>query len=214
MAKDDKDDGYKEGVDFEWVKAKNGNYKTRRFFSKAEKEERKKPKAEKKPETKKKAESKSAVRTSPRPVPRSRATFDIEVSKLPPLRDSEYKSSGRGDGRAEVIRRRGDAALARVAAGEGKKPEGREAFGVPVSNPNREMALERRRRDREERRKAESEGGRTSVLGRVIDRIFSDKDGDEKKKRDRRGRVVGMAKGGMVKANCGASMKPTQGKKK
>jgi len=46
MAKDD-DDGYKEGVDFEWVQGnddENSGFKTRRFFTKAEKKAMKNPK--------------------------------------------------------------------------------------------------------------------------------------------------------------------------
>jgi len=48
MAKDD-DDGYKEGVDFEWVQGnddENSGFKTRRFFTKAEKKARNAPKVE------------------------------------------------------------------------------------------------------------------------------------------------------------------------
>jgi hypothetical protein len=48
MAKDD-DDKYKEGVDFEWVQGnddENSGFKTRRFFTKAEKKARNAPKVE------------------------------------------------------------------------------------------------------------------------------------------------------------------------
>lgn len=64
MARDE--DNYKAGVDFEWVTAKNGNYKTRRFFTKAEKEAMKAPKAEPKPASKP-AAKKTTPTSSPRP---------------------------------------------------------------------------------------------------------------------------------------------------
>ena len=65
MARDD-DDKYKAGVDFEWVTAKNSNYKTRRFFTKAEKEAMKAPKKESKPASKPASKS-AAPTTSIRP---------------------------------------------------------------------------------------------------------------------------------------------------
>jgi hypothetical protein len=65
MARDD-DDNYKAGIDFEWVTAKNSNYKTRRFFTKAEKEAMKAPKKESKPASKPASKS-AAPTTSIRP---------------------------------------------------------------------------------------------------------------------------------------------------
>jgi hypothetical protein len=60
MAKDD-DDKYKEGVDFEWVQGnndENSGFKTRRFFTKAEKKARSEPKVEAPKAVKKKTQLK------------------------------------------------------------------------------------------------------------------------------------------------------------
>jgi len=72
MARDEDGDRYKEGVDFEWVKAKGSNYRTRRFFSKAEKRARaeKKKTADAATDNKPTGSTKSAPETSPRPKPR------------------------------------------------------------------------------------------------------------------------------------------------
>ena len=64
------DDNYKEGVDFEWVLMKNqpkgGTNKTRRFFTKAEKDAMKAPKADAKPKA-------ADTKTSPKPKARPKA---------------------------------------------------------------------------------------------------------------------------------------------
>lgn len=107
MARDDnnKPDRYKEGVDFEWVQGKNGNYKTRRFFTKAEKAERasggKKKKAEAdKPSTKKS----SAPESSPRPRPRPSRTS--ETSPKPRPERTTKKSDTSTSDKRETERRR------------------------------------------------------------------------------------------------------------
>lgn len=74
----------KEGVDFEWVKSPNSNAKTRRFFSKAEKAERAKPKA-----AAPKAEA-------PKAKPKAKA-MDTTRPKA--------RQKGRGDGMIEATRR-------------------------------------------------------------------------------------------------------------
>jgi hypothetical protein len=72
MAQDD--DKYKEGVDFEWVQGnndENSGFKTRRFFTKAEKKARSEPKVEA-PKAKKKKPLKGIT------------TEKITTTKLPP----------------------------------------------------------------------------------------------------------------------------------
>jgi hypothetical protein len=74
MAKDD-DDKYKEGVDFEWVQGnndENSGFKTRRFFTKAEKKARNAPKVEAPKAVKKKPKLKGIT------------TEKITTTKLPP----------------------------------------------------------------------------------------------------------------------------------
>jgi len=80
MAQDD--DKYKEGVDFEWVQGnndENSGFKTRRFFTKAEKKERSlapktSPKPEARPKTGKKKKTDLKGITTPK----------ITTTKLPP----------------------------------------------------------------------------------------------------------------------------------
>lgn len=222
MAKDDKEDRYKEGVDFEWVKAKGSNYRTRRFFSKAEKRAR----AEKKNAAKATTDDKptgstrrstestaSTPKTSPRPKPR-------------PARPSPEMAAGKDKDRPRNSSRQGVMAhrstrdrLGNVPASAPETPSQRTAFGdVPISSPHRDEALSRREAEAEARAKARAEGGRESPLGRMIDRIFSgDRDTTTSGSSSRRASrsSQGMAKGGMVMTNkgkVGASMVPTQNK--
>lgn len=91
----DRDDKYKEGVDFEWVTAKGSNFKTRKFFTRAEKEARKAkpataPKA--KPKTE---ERKTTPAKTPRPAPRPTANRDeITMSVLPKTYQQATQESG------------------------------------------------------------------------------------------------------------------------
>lgn len=88
-----KEDKYKEGVDFEWVnsnaRTKDGGYvKTRKFFSRAEREARKNPKEEPKVETKsapKKAAKKEpkGLKSSLRPKTRPKAKVSYTSSEIP-----------------------------------------------------------------------------------------------------------------------------------
>jgi len=114
MAKED--DKYKEGVDFEWVLMKNqpkgGTNKTRRFFTKAEKEAMKAPK---------KAESKPAKSAPPKPASKpspvsgaSRSTAGKVVSKTNGVRP-EGKAAGMPAAKKGVDK--DTAAVAGAAAG-------------------------------------------------------------------------------------------------
>lgn len=108
---------YKEGKDFEWVPMRDkdgdivkdgrgGAVKTRRFFTKAEKEAMKsgdKPKP--KPKDKPKVSSSAPKSTSTRPQARR---TDIKALSNPPAVEERNLSStrgGRGDGVAEMARR-------------------------------------------------------------------------------------------------------------
>ena len=215
MAKDDNGERYKEGVDFEWVKAKGSNYKTRRFFSKAEKRAR----AEKKNAAKATTDDKptgstrrstestaSTPKTSPRPKPRP-------ARPSPEMAAGKDKDRPRNPSRQAVMARRSTRdRLGNVPTTAPKTPSQRTAFGnVPISNPNRDMALTRREEEAEARRAAAESGGRVSSIGRLIDKIFSG-EGETSTGSSSRKASRGMAKGGLVKSNCGASMKPTQNK--
>lgn len=127
---------YKEGVDFEWVSAKDskGNVvkdgkgnpvKTRRFFKKSEKDAMKnKPKEEAKPVTRAPKGDTKAATNAVRPTPGG-------PGKLPAT--NKPKSGGRGDGAKETERRRADA-----------KKEDKPKAGVPVLGVAAAAAASRR----------------------------------------------------------------------
>lgn len=116
---------YKEGVDFKWIPSTDSKGKavtdskgkpvmTRKFFTKAEKAAMKAPKATPKADTKK-----VAPKTTPKKVTEAAVTKDamagyrkgdVTTSKLSKV------GGGRGDGGAEVIRRRAEKALERVGS--------------------------------------------------------------------------------------------------
>ena len=110
---------YKEGKDFEWVPMKDkdgkvvkdgrgGAVKTRRFFTKAEKEAMKsggKPKA--KPKSKPKSSVSSSAPKSTTTKPQARRTDTKALSNPPAVEERNLSSTrgGRGDGVAEMARR-------------------------------------------------------------------------------------------------------------
>jgi len=222
MAKDDKEDRYKEGVDFEWVKAKGSNYRTRRFFSKAEKRARAEKKnaseatTDDKPTGSTKRSTESAPKTSSRP--KARPARSKTGTPQPEMAAGKDKDRPRSSSRQGVMARRSTRdRLGNVSAPAPETPSQRTAFGdVPISSPHRDEALSRRKAEAEARAKARAEGGRESPLGRMVDRIFGGKEPStgSSSRRDSRSNQ-GMAKGGMVMTNkgkVGASMVPTQNK--
>jgi len=87
MATDD-DDGYKEGVDFEWVQGnddENSGFKTRRFFTKAEKKARNAPKVE---------APKAAAPKKPAPKLKGITTPKITTKKIDQFVRPEGKPAG------------------------------------------------------------------------------------------------------------------------
>lgn len=136
MARDE--DNYKAGVDFEWVTAKNGNYKTRRFFTKAEKEAMKAPKKESKPASK--PASKTAPTTSIRPkskpadamkgyrkgdVTTSKITSDVVGGADKAIKRAEVQA------KAKKVKERADFSLGKTDKGQlGKYGS---ALGKPVA---------------------------------------------------------------------------------
>jgi len=233
MARDDKEDRYKEGVDFEWVKAKGSNYRTRRFFSKAEKRARaeKKETAKAATDDKPTGSTKSAPETSPRPKPRpkrkpepTRGPDDGSrggQTPNPPRRNPKSGASRSTEGK---VRPRlsasgsGTPSDPMTQTGSLKIPDRNSSGSVPTSNPHRALALQRREDERRARAEAEAQGGRVSPLGRMIDRVFGGRNETQvAKNKDRSSkRTGGLNKGGLVdttnKGKVGASMAPTQKK--
>lgn len=168
------EDRYKEGRDYEMVD--KGGYKTRRFFTKAEKEAMKAPKSEPKAKAKAKAPSKSsAPKTSPRPKAKPKKDAmegyrpgDVTMGPID-AKGKTYSGRGKSKGGATVKSERLQAKT--NAGGEISR---RDAYRLAKT-----LA----------RKAAKGNVGLPEI--------------EEKKKK-------GYAKGGMVKANCGASMKPTQ----
>lgn len=185
------EDRYKEGVDFEWVKADNSNYKTRKFFTKKEKAERAKPET-------KKDKPKAAPKSAPKAAPKK--DDKITTKKLPP------RTKG-GQDLVDMATK----AIDRADKVKGRKPK-----------------------KRPETKKDTKTGPKVDTSGPVVPPPVEDwgipkkyEVGDIKIIDGRRFKKTSNAfggtwapdykpmfrKGGLVKSNCGASMKPTQGKK-
>jgi hypothetical protein len=194
MPKDD--DGYKEGVDFKWVTNPNTNVKTRKFFTKAEKAEMA---AGKKADT----PTASTQGTKPKARPATTPKKDVissaraAINRSGPTRPQARPSSGSPAPTATSVTAPEVTETKLPASGAGATLKGytweeyragnnlgRLRAGVPMGLNRREFA---------ERAAAEA----------------APKPQTPARTRGQRG-ARGMAKGGMVKANCGASMKPTQ----
>ena len=119
---------YKEGVDFEWVDAKDskGNVvkdgrgkpvKTRRFFKKSEKDAMKSsPRPKARPDNK---SPKAAGKPVTKDAMKGYRAGDVTSSRIP------AKTGGRGDGGAEVVRRAADRALTNAKPEKEKRIPGR-----------------------------------------------------------------------------------------
>lgn len=221
MAKDENGERYKEGVDFEWVKAKGSNYKTRRFFSKAEKRARAekenaaKATTDDKPtgSTRRSTESTaSAPKTSPRPKPRP-ARNNTGTPKSPSGDGPAFENKGRGGNPMPQSTRGLESKMRQRSLREGKGFGSGSILLPPSATPTlRDKASQRREEEQRAREEARAAGGPESPLGRIIDKAFSADNQAAKNEERSSKRTGGMAKGGLVKANCGASMKPTQKK--
>lgn len=125
MARDD-DDNYKAGVDFEWVTAKGSNYKTRKFFTKAEKEAMKAPKKESKPASKpasKSAAPTTSIRPKSKPVDAMKGyrKGDVTTSRITSnVVDGADKAVKRAEiqAKAKKVRERADFSLGKTDKGQ------------------------------------------------------------------------------------------------
>lgn len=180
-------DRYKEGIDFEWVKADNGNYKTRRFFTKAEKEAKKAPKMTKeqvksetaKPVQKKKSKTSSAPTKSKRPPIKSDTVTLTKPKKIQGTLlddDKVVKAANKAINSTASTTKRSDDPLV---------PKAEPTLGKRFSYEEWKSMSKARRREL---------GLPLTTLGWQNQNMGKNK----------------YNKGGLVKANCGASMKPTQ----
>jgi len=97
MTKDNEGDKYVEGKDFKWVTAPGSNYKTRKFFTKAEKEAMKAPKkAEKAPAKKAPAKKTTAPETSPRPKAKPKGQLKVGPAPRSPKTMNNKGLTGAG----------------------------------------------------------------------------------------------------------------------
>ena len=208
-------DTAKEGVDFEWVTAKGSNYKTRRFFTAAEKKARTETKAAPKAEKKtRKSAPPAAKTTSPRPQPKP-----------------AKPAGGRGDGMREMVTRaidRGEreqkASREALSWGVGEEMksarEARRTRGMPAAGDMARKQVEAtpvKRTPSAGRTKLEQyqadRAARAAERKRKYEEEIRAMAGQMKTAKPRKYTAVpakGYAKGGIVKTNCGASMKPTQ----
>jgi hypothetical protein len=182
MPKDN--DGYKEGVDFKWVTNPNTNVKTRKFFTKAEKAEM---------AAGKKADAPTATSTrgpKPKARPAAKPKKDVVTSareaieRSGPTRPKSRPSSGNTRPKARPSSSATSDSIAAPEVTESKLPARSGGGSSEGKNRFQMSPMERLR----------------GFFGSIPKGGLSE--------RDRKPR--GMAKGGMVKANCGASMKPTQ----
>lgn len=239
-------DKYKEGIDFEWVKADNGNYKTRRFFTKAEKEAKKAPKMTKeqvksemtKPVQKKKPKpsSSSAPTKSKRPVGRKTPMENDlvvrlareAINKAGPKRNNEKRAED-AMGRLPSKEERTLAETRKVKPKETEKPEtvtlksGKEVkrgktlgelFGISKKREGAKKILAEKSAQENKPKVSRSQERKN-----YIDNFVANNSGMGSKAEVLRAaneswaqysKKSGYNKGGMVKSNCGASMKPTQ----
>lgn len=212
----------KEGVDFEWVKSDTSNAMVRRFFTKAEKKARKEGKA---PKAKgaKKASSKKDSPTRPRSAP-------PRTSKRPSTRPDKNKIPRRGDDKPIEVTRpekptrriRGEEGTAKYRTGPSSRPRNapKDSSSEKASTRPSEKASSPKRVPgraiveaiRNVGTGKETDAAKLASMTPAERRKYLAERGSEGRKTSRgRNRTrTGMAKGGMVKANCGASMKPTQ----
>jgi len=102
MARDN--DNYKAGVDFEWVTAKGSNYKTRKFFTKAEKEAMKAPKKESKAASKPaSAAPTKSIRPKAKPAAASKPTTGLTDSQRTSLREVGLTGVGLTDRQSKYM---------------------------------------------------------------------------------------------------------------
>lgn len=101
------EDKYKEGVDFKWVKGNDGksNFRTRKFFTKAEKEAMKAPKKVA-PVAKKTAPKKAAPTKKEAPVTKDAMKGyrkgDVTTSKIPKNTANESRGAARSSAKIRV----------------------------------------------------------------------------------------------------------------
>lgn len=187
---------YKEGIDFEWRDSGHG-YRTRHFFTSAEKQARKGVASPKKPSPKK--------GRKPSPRKQRRATEEPATPLQSPPRIAE-SSIAAGD--AELIREVREAIARTEGRGAGGPTTDRERYEAKVAKTRRrpfgmskDASLSRWAYDRLE------EEGTLGPEGPRVPKVSSRK---RRKAPTRHPRSFN--KGGLVKANCGASVKAKRGK--
>ena len=190
---------YEEGKDFKWVPMKDkdgkivkdgkGNpVKTRKFFTKAEKNQMKdKPKAETKATPK--AEAKSSVPKSTSTKPQARRADTKALSNPPAVEERNLSSTrgGRGDGVAEMARRALDRPNNRAKAEQAKTKLLRSA-GINYDTWEKMTKPERR-----------GAGLPETTVGWQNQSLINDPIGWMKKQLGLTSKT-GMSKGGMVKS--------------
>lgn len=198
----------KEGVDFKWITNPNTNVKTRKFFTKAEKEAMKAPKAEAKSAAKPaKPTPRASTKSAPKPDLISRAAEAIDRS------DPTRPRSRPGTTRPQARREGGPDAKTATSVETPKVTSS--SLGKSTTSPSEGSSSSAKPFAGTKPTRAEWDkmtAGQRVRWGVVLPPRASGSEGDKPTpKAGRRGaRSRGYSKGGMVQANCGASMKPTQ----
>lgn len=221
MAREDNEDRYKEGVDFEWVKAKGSNYKTRRFFSKAEKRAR----AEKSKTAEAATDDKPTGSTKPKTRPERGSAPQLTADKKPKARPAAKPTAPKEGPNFERRGRQADRPMSTTGAeGNARRDSLRRGrFG----NGSAEGMLLPPRADGIRRRGEDNKFKPDSIAFRLeegLRNVFGGGGTDSGRaaaqrmtnRQEESAKAMGMRKGGLVdttnKGKVGASMAPTQKK--
>lgn len=196
----------KEGVDFEWVTKPGTDYRQKRYFSKAEKAKRAAPKKSE-PTSAKKTSTKAKLAAKKNPPKRDIVTMARDaIDRSAPTRPKARPGTTRPKARPN---RDTATSVETPKVTTTKLDKAPVSPSTPRGSAKDVTKAEWEAMTRAERKEA---GLPVSVLGGAMYDFkgSTPKSTTTTRRRPGGSSSRGYAKGGMVKANCGASMKPTQ----
>ena len=209
MAGRDGTSGDKEGKDFKWVKADNGNYKTKKYFTKAEKDAMKNESA---PKTSTRPQARASTRSGPaKDKPKAGKKDIAAIAEAAIDRSGPTRPQARPTPTRPRSAPRTADSVATPEVTESKLPKGGSSSGKPFAGTKPTRS--------EWENMTVGQRVRWGVVlpprasgGETKSEAPSSPTGNTAGRRARRAarRSGDYNKGGMVKANCGASMKPAQ----
>ena len=190
-----KESGHKEGKDFEWRTVPGSNAKARHFFTKDEKAERSKPKTKRK--TTSRASSRKTTKEAP-VTPRSKPS-KITTKSLDPIATGAEAALRRYD---ESQRMQSYDPVETKASQANRRERGKRVPGRALIEAISNAFSGKGETDPT---KIASQRGSQRAAG---DLLRSPSKASSKRRRPGGSSARGYAKGGVVKANCGASRSP------